>query len=321
MRIVIATFIAVTGSVSPLQAITLSIYEIQYTDDANGVSPQNGNVVDCFGGIVTHKRSGGRPRLILQDPNYPDGWGAIQVKGWSNDAFDDVAVGDWVALTNVMVEDYKGMTFLQYMNEYDPNLVVISAVNPLPKPLVVKIDEIAAPIEGLDAWAVVDHCAEKYEAMLIRVSDVSVMGLGHGKAYDNYLLTSNADPNLTCWTSDYMNTDNGSIYHPYVEIGQQFCGIAGILEQYTAVSEGIYYDYYQLLTRNTEDFVIDQIADLDGDCDVDFLDFGILAGYWLEAGCGQLDGCGGADLVKDQVEQEVNIFDLLIFAQYWLEGK
>ena len=92
MGIVIATFIAVTGSVSPLQAITLSIYEIQYTDDANGVSPKNGNVVDCFGGIVTHKRSGGRPRLILQDPNYSDGWGAIQVKGWSNDAFDDVAV-------------------------------------------------------------------------------------------------------------------------------------------------------------------------------------------------------------------------------------
>jgi hypothetical protein len=33
---------------------------------------------------------------------------------------------------------------------------------------------------------------------------------------------------------------------------------------------------------STEDFTIDQVADLDGDCDVDFLDFGIFTEHWLE---------------------------------------
>lgn len=321
--IVTAIIVAIAGSVGPVRATPLSIYEIQYTDDANGVSPQNGNVVDCLGGIVTHKLIGGRPRLVLQDPNYPAGWGAIQVKGWSSDAFDNVAVSNWVSLTNVMVEDYKGTTFLQYQSEYDSNLTVVSTSHPLPRPLVVTVDEIAAPIEGLDNWAIPDRSAEKYEAMVIKVVDVSVRGLGHGKAYDNYLLSSNVDPNLTCWVSDYMNIDKekGLIYHPYIEIGQRFCGVTGILEQYTGDSEGIYYDYHQLLTRNSEDFVVNQIADLDGDCDVDFVDFHVLGGHWLEAGCGEPDWCGGADLDRDHSEHVVNMFDLLKFTQYWLEGK
>ena len=321
--IVRAIIVVMAGSLGPVQATTLSIYEIQHTDDANGVSPQNGNVVDCLGGIVTHKQSGGRPRLVLQDPNDPAGWGAIQVKGWSSDAFDDVEVGDRIRLTNVLVEDFKGTTFLQYQSEYDSSLTVVDANNPLPRPVVVTVDEIAAPVEGLDAWAVADHTAEKYEAMLIKVIDVSVTDLGHGKAYDNYLLTSNDDPNLTCWGSDYMNTDKEKslIYHPYVEIGQRFCGVTGILEQYTGDSEGIYYDYYQLLTRSSDDFVIDQIADLDGDCDVDSGDFSVLAVHWLEAGCGEPDWCGGADLVRDPSEQVVNVFDLLRFTQVWLDGK
>ena len=65
----ILTILTLVGTV---QADALSIYEIQHTTDANGISPQNGNVVDCLGGIVTHKPPTGRPRLIIQDPNYPE---------------------------------------------------------------------------------------------------------------------------------------------------------------------------------------------------------------------------------------------------------
>ena len=74
MMVVIVTILALVGSV---QADALSIYEIQYTTDANGLSPQDANVVDCLGGIVVHKSSGSRTRLTLYDPNYPDGWGGI----------------------------------------------------------------------------------------------------------------------------------------------------------------------------------------------------------------------------------------------------
>jgi hypothetical protein len=267
-----------------VQGNALSIYEIQHTNAAGGSSPHNGNIVDCLGGVVTHIRPGGRPRLVIQDPNYSDGWGAVQVKGWNRDAFDNVAVGDWVSLTNVLVEENVGTTFLQYQTENDPNLTIVSRNNRVPRPLVVEIDVISAPAEGIDARVVADHEAEKYEAVLIKVVDVYISDAGYGKAFDNYVLASNADPNQTCWAADYMNTDKekGLIYHPLVAIGQEFCGVTGILEQYTGESEGVLYDYYQLLTLNTNSFTIEQVADLDGDCDVDFADFSIFAEHWLD---------------------------------------
>ena len=280
--IIMVTALAPAGSA---QADELSIYEIQYTADANGTSPQHGNIVDCLGGIVTHKPPTGRPRLIIQDPNYPDGWGAIQVKDlYSTGVFIDVNIGDWISLTNVEVEDNKGTTFLQYIEDNNANFTIVSTNNPLPEPLVVTVDQIAAPVEGLDSWLVTDHNAEKYEAMLIKVINVNIKDTGYGKAYDNYILASNADPNFICWTSDYMNADKdkGLIYHPNIEPGRNFCGVTGVLEQYTGEQDGISYDYYQLLTTSTEDFTIEQIADLDGDCDVDFLDFGIFTEHWLE---------------------------------------
>ena len=279
---IIITKLTLVGSA---QAAELSIYEIQYTNDANGTSPQHGNIVDCLGGIVTHKPPTGRPRLIIQDPNYPDGWGAIQVKDLnSTGVFTDVNIGDWISLTNVEVEDNKGTTFLQFIEDNDAGFKIVSTNNPLPRPLVVTVDEIAAPTEGLDSWLISDYSAEKYEAMLIKIVNVNVKNTGYGKAYDNYVLASNADPNLTCWASDYMTAgkDKGLIYHPNIEQGRNFCGVTGVLEQYTAEQDGIYYDYYQLLTKSTEDFTIEQIADLDGDCDVDFLDFGIFTEHWLE---------------------------------------
>jgi len=320
MIIMITTF----GPAVTAQADELSIYDIQYTTDANGTSHQHGNIVNCLGGIVTHKSPTGRPRLIIQDPNYPDGWGAIQVKDlFSAGIFIDVNIGDWVSFTNVEVEDNRGTTFLQYIGDNNAGFTIVSTNNPLPDPLVVTVEEIAAPVEGLDTWLVAGGNAEKYEAMLIKVIDVSVQDVGCGKAYDNYILASNADPNFTCWVSDYMNAgkDKGLIYHPYIEPGLNLCGVTGILEQYTGEQDGISYDYYQLLTTSTQDFVIDQVADLDDDCDVDFADFGIFAGHWLDTGCGEPDFCGGADLVTDQADGIVNAFDLLEFARHWLEGK
>jgi hypothetical protein len=324
MIIRIGIVVAVLTFVLPTQAAELSIYDIQYTSEPNGESPQNGIIVDCTGGIVTHKAPTGKPRLIIQDPVYPDGWGAIQVKDlFGTEVFTDVNVGDWISLTNVLVEEYKGSTFLQYMEENNAGFEILSSDNPLPKPLVVTVDEIAAPVEGLDTWLIVDHNAEKYEAMLIKVIDVSVKDTGYGKAYDNYRLASNVDPNFICWVSDYMNADKdrGLIYHPYIEPGLNLCGVTGILEQYTGEQDGINYNYYQLLTTSTEDFTIDQVADLDDDCDVDFVDFGIFAGHWLQTRCDEPDFCGGADLAKDQADGVVNVFDLTEFARHWPEGK
>jgi hypothetical protein len=321
-RLIMMVVAAVLGWAESAHATELSIYEIQHTIDADGVSPQDGNIVNCMGGIVVHKSSGSRTRLTLYDPAHPDGWGGIMVKDrYGVGAFADVNVGDWVSFANVEVEDFRGTTFLQYKADNDPSFTIVSANNPLPGPLVVTVDEIAAPLEGADTWIVADHRAEKYEAMLVRLANVSVSDVGYGKAYDNYILQSNAEPNLMCWASDYMNDDSVGIYHPLVEIGQNFCSVAGILEQYAGEADGIYYDYYQLLTRSTEDFTIDQMADLDGDCDVDFADLSLFVDHWQEYGCAEPDWCGGADLTKDHADGTVDMLDVLEFAQHWLQGK
>jgi hypothetical protein len=319
MRILTAVVLLTVGFVCGVQAEELSIYDIQYTTEPNGLSPEDGNVVDCSGGIVIHKFVGSISRLILYDPNYADGWGGIQAKDLDGTGvFDDVNVGDWVSFVNVEVVDYRGTTFLQYIAEHDPNYTIVSTNNPAPKPIPVRVEDIASPLEGIDQWVVADHNCEKYESMLIKVIDVNVKALGYGKAYDNYILEDNTDPNSTCWASDYMNADLVAIYHLYVEVGQNFCGVAGILEQYNAVSDSNYYDYYQLLTLNTESFTIEQTADLDYDCDVDFIDFSDFAFVWFNNGCTEPDWCSGADLTQNG---SVDILDLEKLAGNWLEGK
>ena len=318
---ILVIIVVILGFAGLVEAEPLSIYEIQYTTDIDGTSPQNGNIVDCLGGIVVHKSSGSRTKLTLYDPNYPDGWGGIMAKDLDGvGAFAVINVGDWVSFTNVEVEDFRATTFLQYAGENNPGFTVVSSGNPLPRPLPVAVDEIAAPVEGIDSWLVADHSAEKYEGMRIKVINVNVKDTGYGKAYDNYILESNVNTDYTCWASDYLNDDNTGIYHTYVAIGQNFCGVAGVVEQYLGQSDGIDFDYYQLLTTKTEDFTILQIADFDGDCDVDLFDFGWFAQHWLETGCTGPDWCGGTDLFQD-TNAIVDEFDLMEFAQNWLEGK
>ncbi|MHC4529174.1 MAG: hypothetical protein ACYS29_14955, partial [Planctomycetota bacterium] len=147
-RVIIMIVVTVFGSAGSARSQALSIYEIQYTTDPNGASPQNGNIVDCLGGIVIHKSPPPtRPRVTLYDPNYPDGWGGIIAKDLdSAGVFDDVNLGEWVSFTNVQVEDFKGTTFLQYTSQNDPNFAVVSTNNPLPRPLMVSADDIAAPV-------------------------------------------------------------------------------------------------------------------------------------------------------------------------------
>lgn len=319
VKVLIVFLLVMVCAADKLYAEELSIYEVQYTTDPDGASPQHGNVIDCSGGIVVHIFVGWRTRLVLYDPDYPDGWGAIMAKDlYGLGVFDSVNIGDWVSFTNVEVEDFRGTTILQYKTDHDPNLVIVSTDNPVPAPKAVSAEQIPAPIEGIDSWVVENHETEKYESMLVKVVDVTVADLGYGKAYDNYVLQSSADPNQTCWASDYMNVDLTAIYHPYVQVGQAFCGVAGIFEQYNGESDGIYYDYYQLLTLSTDSFLIEQIADLDEDCDVDLTDYTDFAAQWLQSGCVEPDWCGGADLTGNG---SVDVIDIQIFADNWLEGK
>ena len=199
---------------------------------------------------------------------------------------DGINIGDEVRLANVTVEEYRGTTFLQMYADDSPSVTVQSSNNLVPEPLVVTVDEISSPVYDpcTGGYFVTDHSAEKYEAMLIRIENVSVTNTGLGKNSDNYMLQScdePSDPNFSCWASDYLNQDRQDLelYHEYVEIGARFCSVAGILEQYTRDSYDL--DYYQLLTTYTGDLKRYTPADLDGDCMVNFSDFAEFSQYWL----------------------------------------
>lgn len=268
------------------QGPNLSIYEIQYTENEDGSSYYNEQIVDCNGGIVIHKWSRGRERLILYDPNYPNGWGGILVKGpFDSNVFENVDLGDWIKLDDVIVYEElnkaRGNTTLFY-EEYS-SCTILSTDDWFPVPLVVDVNEIAVNYDPIDQTCyVADHRAEKYESMYIQVRMVSIGNVGVGSHVDNYSLNTLDDPNIYCWAADYINIDNPDTYTPHliVKSGLQLCSVSGILEQYTKLSDG--WDYYQLLTTEVEDFETEQIADFDEDCDVDFIDFSIFAEHWLE---------------------------------------
>jgi hypothetical protein len=261
---------------------TLSIYQIQYTTNADGTSYYNGQRVNCIGGIVINRYLGTTQRLVLYDPNNADGWGGILAKS-SFAQFTGVNVGDWASIENVLVDESnkaRGNTIL-FLDA--SSTVTVHASNlPLPEPIVVDVNDIAVVYNHANETCyVTNHRAEKYEAMYLQVRAVTVGDVNVGKALDNYSLESDADPNIYCWASDYMNIDlpSGGVHLPQIVTDQRFCSVSGILEQYTNTDNG--WDYYQMLTTNKNDLVIQQPGDLDGDCDVDFADLAILSNYWL----------------------------------------
>ncbi len=218
----------------------LSIYDIQYTTDPAGNSPQMNNLVDCSGGIVIHKFPGYRTRLFLYDPAASNGWGAITAKDLTGSgAFDNINVGDWVSFSNTLVEEYKGNTQLAY--DQNASLTIKNSGNTVPSPLLVD------PVEF--AISQTQRPAEKYEAMYVKVADVTVGARDLGKAGDNYELIAQ---NGTLWASDYMNNDAGAPYHPSINTGRHLESLSGIVEQYTSQP----WDYYQILTLSNSDIVI-----------------------------------------------------------------
>jgi hypothetical protein len=164
--------------------------------------------------------------------------------------------------------------------------------------LMVSVADIPAPLydPNDDGWYVENHAAEKYESMRLLVRGVTVTEMDLGKAVDNYNLQDADDAN--CWASDYMNEEvEPSDYHRFVSVGQHFCGVSGVFEQYTNYSTG--WDYYQLLTLTSADLAI--CGDVDHDGDVDLADLAQLLGsYGLPSGAcfedGDQDYDGDVDL-------------------------
>ena len=174
---------------------TLSIYQIQYSENADGSTYYNQQRVNCIGGIVIDLYLGTTQRLILYDPNNADGWGGILAKS-SLAQFADVNVGDWVSIENVLVDESskaRGNTIL--FLDASSTVTVHSSNLPLPEPILVDVNDIAVIYDPIEQTCfVTDHRAEKYEAMYLQVRVVTVGYMDVGKAHDNYSLVSNRGP-------------------------------------------------------------------------------------------------------------------------------
>ncbi len=323
---IIGASIVCIGYVFPALAAGeyLTIPKIQYTESPDGASPYNGKVIDCAGGVVVAKQAGGRPRLFVQDPNVSDGWAAIQVKGWTSDAFASVNVGDWVQFQQIFVEEFRGTTFLQYLEKNSdgskPILKILGHGHRLPHPVVLDVNQIKAPAYQLaqDAWVLADHSAERFESMLLQVRNVVVVKQGLGKAQDNYELQSAREPNNTgasCWASDYLNADRkkSDLYLPAIQPGQFFRAVTGVLEQYTNLSGG--FDYYQLLTVDSKSVTELCPADLNLDGNVDLRDYSrFVEQLLLPATAPKGELYRAADLNHDGT---VDVTDLAAFNAAW----
>lgn len=233
--------ILVAGAAFPDE---LSIYQIQSNTMDGDASIYHGQIHSVLGGIVTHVFLGGRPRVWLQDPAYAT-WGAIVVKDWENgELANHVNVGDWVRFDNILIEEFRGTTLLQYRKAVAPNVSfsVQSTGNPVPDPVLLTAADLIIPVNHTTS--------EPYESMVAMLRDVTVGAKDLGKAGDNYELWQGSD---VAWGTDYMNVDAGGPYHPLIITGAHLDSITGIIEQYTYPPEG--WDYYQLCTRFGSDIV------------------------------------------------------------------
>jgi hypothetical protein len=225
-----------------LQADTLTIYDVQSNTSDGDASVYDGQTHNVTGGIVTHIWQGWQSRVYLQDPAYSS-WGGIVVKDWEGGALaNNVNIGDRVDFTDIVIEEFRGTTFLQYNTSWSPTVAfnVVSSGNTVPDPVLLTAADLPVPV---------DHTAsEPYESMAVTMEDLVVGYKDLGKAGDNYELRQDSDLG---WGTDYMNVDAGGPYDPRIDSGRVILGITGIVEQYTNDP----WDYYQLMTRSESDIV------------------------------------------------------------------
>ena len=217
------------------EAPTYDIYELQHSGPENDwASPHEGEIVRCVGGIVTHKF---RQRIVLQDPSLGPAWAAIEVRGYPVYP-TGIEVGDQADFDSVYVDEYRGVTVLQYYNA--SSHAVNSSGNDLPAPLPLSVWNFRYPPHPEDA--------ERYAAMLVALPEHMTIGardLGHHG--DNYEIVSAGGD--VAWGSDYANSDIDSTY--YVASGDCYMQLTGIIQRYVNDT----WDYYQFLPRGVADYI------------------------------------------------------------------
>lgn len=138
------------------------IYDIQYTTDASGDSPLDGQTVTISGIITAETYAFGGSRYWVQDA--PGAWNGIMVYDDANQA----AEGDSVTLTGT-VDEYYNMTEIVSVTSFTVNEEGVFGIDPA----MVTTGEIGTG----------GSMAEAYEGCLVQVTDADITNadLGYGE--------------------------------------------------------------------------------------------------------------------------------------------
>jgi DNA/RNA endonuclease YhcR with UshA esterase domain len=219
--------VAITSTTPPVANIK-KIYDIQFTTNANGDSPEVGNVVTTKGVITGIIKNGpDRHAFFIQDS--AAAWNGIYVYE-RNDS--TLVIGDSVEVTGTVAE-YNGLTELSFVS----NITVINSGNTLPTPVVTTTGnanaeqwegvliqtlnaECVSNTNGFGMWEINDGSTSlladddifAYHFTAVVGSDYDVTGIGHYSFGDYKILPRDInDINLVVGI-DELTANQANVY-------------------------------------------------------------------------------------------------------------
>lgn len=219
--------VAITATTPPTTTIK-KIYDIQFTTNVNGDSPEVGNVVTTKGVITGIIKNGpDRHAFFIQDSALA--WNGLYVYE-RNDS--TLVIGDSVEVTGTVAE-YNGLTELSFVS----NITVLNSGNTLPTPVVtttananmeqwegVLIQTLSAECTsntvGFGMWEINDGSGTlladddifPYHFNAVVGSDYDVTGIGHYSFGDYKILPRDANDISLVVGIDELNASNVAVY-------------------------------------------------------------------------------------------------------------
>lgn len=219
--------VAITATTPPTPTIK-KIYDIQFTTNANGDSPELGNVVTTKGVITGIVKNGpDRHAFFIQDS--AAAWNGIYVYE-RNDS--TLVIGDSVEVTGTVAE-YNGLTELTFVS----NITVLNSGNTLPTPVVTTTGnanmeqwegvviqtlnaECVSNTNGFGMWEINDGSGSLladddiyfYHLTAVVGSHYDVTGIGHFSFGDYKILPRDANDISLVVGINELNTSNVAVY-------------------------------------------------------------------------------------------------------------
>jgi hypothetical protein len=152
--------------------------------------------------------------------------------------------------------------------------------------------------------------------LIVEKAEMANIGRLYGRDYDGY---------------GYPGSCLAAVWDTYVYPGPGFEIYGGFgpnagdwfIFDYNAIDIGdcniAFYDFDVSETEPVHTLTLHHVRtrDFDGNTQVDFADFAVLAFYWQATDCNEPGGwCEGADL---DIDGNVDFDDLMLFCEYWLE--